>query len=554
MKRVEELTLKWIDGDMLPDEADELDRLLAGDPLARRVHVECCDLEAALRSRWNEFDVSEATLARIHDFNRNRKAMTIAGDQSSPDNDGVLFELPPEWLSLDDLTRRLQRRRRVRQFTLALSLLLAVGLGAFFYWGTPLEIADARIDHADSKVTITRNNEPLAVGSGFALRTGDIVDVPASAVASIDYDDGTRVVLGSNSQVRLEPLTRFNAASKHLALQRGQLAAHVAKQPLGKSMQIVTSTARFQVLGTRFTLAADETKARLDVIEGRVRAEQPDAKTVIEVSQGQFAVAESQTEFIARPSEPRVARSLLALYRFDEGRGAVVRDVSQVGSPLDLHVDRPAAAEWLSKGGLGLRDGAFASSTEPAKKIIDACRKSNELTVEAWVKPTLASQSGPGRLVTLSSDPSHRNFTLGHGGDPDELTGSAHRSFFIGRVRTTKTSKNGVPDLHSRNDSVVADLSHVVYTRSADGLHHLYVDGIERASEKRLGDFSTWDKNYRLAIGDEFTRDRPWQGEYFLVAIFSRAISRDEVLQNYRAGPREKRRESVTSRKTRDVL
>ncbi len=114
MKRVEELTLKWIDGDMLPDEADELDRLLAGDPLARRVHVECCDLEAALRSRWNEFDVSEATLARIHDFNRNRKAMTIAGDQSSPDNDGVLFELPPEWLSLDDLTRRLRRRRRVR--------------------------------------------------------------------------------------------------------------------------------------------------------------------------------------------------------------------------------------------------------------------------------------------------------------------------------------------------------------------------------------------------------------------------------------------------------
>jgi|GEM_PF-6698547 hypothetical protein len=39
MKRVEELTLKWIDGDILPGETDELDRLLAGDPLARRVQV-----------------------------------------------------------------------------------------------------------------------------------------------------------------------------------------------------------------------------------------------------------------------------------------------------------------------------------------------------------------------------------------------------------------------------------------------------------------------------------------------------------------------------------
>ena len=86
-----------------------------------------------------------------------------------------------------------------------------------------------------------------------------------------------------------------------------------------------------------------------------------------------------------------------------------------------------------------------------------------------------------------------------------------------------------------------------MYTRARDGLHHLYVDGIERASEERPGDFSSWDKDYRLALGDEFTRDRPWQGELFLVAIFSRALSRDDALRNFRAGPGEKRRESETS-------
>lgn len=52
-------------------------------------------------------------------------------------------------------------------------------------------------------------------------------------------------------------------------------------------------------------------------------------------------------------------------------------------------------------------------------KITDACRASNELTIEAWIRPSVGIQgatmtSGPARIVTLSRsmwEPA--NFTMG---------------------------------------------------------------------------------------------------------------------------------------------
>ena len=49
-------------------------------------------------------------------------------------------------------------------------------------------------------------------------------------------------------------------------------------------------------------------------------------------------------------------------------------------------------------------------------------------------------------------------------------------------------------------------------------------------------DFSNWDSNYPLLIGNEATLDRPYLGEIFLVAIYDRVISDAEIQQNFNAG------------------
>jgi PKD repeat protein len=228
---------------------------------------------------------------------------------------------------------------------------------------------------------------------------------------------------------------------------------------------------------------------------------------------------------------PRVTDGQVVLYTFEEGSGTTVSDVSGVGMPLDLSVDNAAAVSWVA-GGLVINGPTIVASAGPATKVIDGSQASNELTIEAWVKPASTTQMGTVRIVTLSSDRGHRNFTLEQG-----LWGDQPSDRYAVRLRTTTSSDNGRPTLNTPHGSLTTDLTHVVYTRDASGEARIYVNGVERASGTVGGDFSNWDGNYRLALANELTEDRPWLGEFHLVAIYNRALSQAEVSQNLAAGP-----------------
>ena len=80
-------------------------------------------------------------------------------------------------------------------------------------------------------------------------------------------------------------------------------------------------------------------------------------------------------------------------------------------------------------------------------------------------------------------------------------------------------------------------LSHVVYTRDITGNARIYIDGIEQANGTVEGDFSSWYQNHLFGLANEVTGDRPWLGELYLVAVYTRALSSGEVMQNFDAGP-----------------
>ncbi|NOK58821.1 MAG: hypothetical protein GFH27_549301n151 [Chloroflexi bacterium AL-W] len=226
----------------------------------------------------------------------------------------------------------------------------------------------------------------------------------------------------------------------------------------------------------------------------------------------------------------RVTNGLQTLYGFQEGSGAMVRDVAGVGTPLDLTIADPANVTWENGGGLTLNSGTIIESSGAASPIISAARASNELTLEAWITPAQASQGGPARMVSISADGLNRNLTLGHG------TGSTPSSAFDVRLRTTDTSLNGVPSLSTGTGMATTGLTHMVYTRSSTGAARIYINGVQQASATVGGDLSNWNTGYRLALGNEPTNDRPWLGTYHLVAFYNRALSAGEVDQNYLAG------------------
>lgn len=220
----------------------------------------------------------------------------------------------------------------------------------------------------------------------------------------------------------------------------------------------------------------------------------------------------------------RVATDLIALYEFTEAKGDTVRDRSRAGTPIDLVIDKPGNVQWRH-GALVIQRGVAIRSVERARRLTDAIKQSNALTVEAWVKPANTRQDGPARIVTMSDNTSNRNITLGQDGGK-----------YDARLRSGSTSENGIPSTASPNNSLSTDLTHVVYTRDASGNARIYLNGKQSASKKVGGKLDNWNTRYHLILANELTGDRPWLGEMHLVAIYKKALSPKEVEQNFMAG------------------
>ena len=223
---------------------------------------------------------------------------------------------------------------------------------------------------------------------------------------------------------------------------------------------------------------------------------------------------------------PRVSDGLLVLYTFDSGEGDTVRDRRPGDNPLDLTIAKPGAVRW-EDGALTIDSATTIRSNAPARKVVAALKRSGESSIEAWVTPKDTKQKGPARIVSLSADPNRRNFTLGQERDRYQI-----------RYRTSKTSTNGLPETDSGARTAGTELTHVVYTRDKSGTARVFLNGREQAKQKVAGDLSNWDDDFPLVIANEKTGDRPWLGQIHLVAIYRRALNRDDVRRNFEAGPR----------------
>ncbi len=221
----------------------------------------------------------------------------------------------------------------------------------------------------------------------------------------------------------------------------------------------------------------------------------------------------------------RTTKGLVALYDFEEGEGAVVKDVSGVGEPLNLEIKEPDDVRWVA-GGLSIEKNTLVSSDVAPAKIIEACRLTNAITIEAWIKPANTTQGGPSRIVALTKNPLQRNFTLGQQGGSYDV-----------RLRTTATGENGANPSFSTQGGVATQLSHVVYTRDEKGTAAVYINGSLTKTGPIRGSLSNWADDMQFALANEFTSARAWLGELHLVAIYNRALPAADVVRNHAAGP-----------------
>lgn len=171
-------------------------------------------------------------------------------------------------------------------------------------------------------------------------------------------------------------------------------------------------------------------------------------------------------------------------------------------------------ASYSTTGGLQLLQPGIAQ-TAGAPAWLDSAIASSTLHITLEVKPTHAGQYAHARILTLSRDRFRRNFTI-----------AQNRADLIVRLRTPATDLNGLPPYRLR-DALATPGWHRVEISITPHLLQVSVDGIVTLSAPLPRDaLANWARNYRLALGNEPTHDRPWLGEirHAKVAVGEREI------------------------------
>jgi hypothetical protein len=115
------------------------------------------------------------------------------------------------------------------------------------------------------------------------------------------------------------------------------------------------------------------------------------------------------------------------------------------------------------------------ATTESATFLTNSLRRTSQFTLIATVATSNINQTGPARIISLSSDPFHRNFTLGQEG-----------ADLIFRLRTPISGENGTnAQLIVPNIFADTAIHHLVITYDGSAIR-AYIDGAQHPSSLKL--------------------------------------------------------------------
>lgn len=253
---------------------------------------------------------------------------------------------------------------------------------------------------------------------------------------------------------------------------------------------------------------------------------------------------------------------VVALYLFDETGGTVANDEITAGGRLNLTLSSSAAV--LGNGYLQFIASSAARSLTPATKIIDQCRVSNELSIEAYIESETENnlslaEYGPARIVTLSQGVTLNNgFFLGQGYNAGFFYNVAmNATQTVGMNRLVLTGPTLTTDPSDPQVVRPRNLQRIVFTKDSAGVSRLYVTDennvpILRSRPTTLtAPFAGWNSNLQLAVGNEVLFDAPnlpllrpalpntgertrevkdWRGKVHMLAIYCQALTEQRIL------------------------
>ncbi|MDH3274786.1 MAG: LamG domain-containing protein [Gammaproteobacteria bacterium] len=221
----------------------------------------------------------------------------------------------------------------------------------------------------------------------------------------------------------------------------------------------------------------------------------------------------------------------IALWEFKTGSGLVAYDTSGVDPAIDLNLSQ--AVTWYGGWGITTNGGRAQGLTNTSTKLSDIIQESGEFSIEAWVIPANVTQEDAS-IITYSAGSMDRNFTVRQ---------NLYDYNYL--LRTSETSLEAVTELLSTpaDDEVLqATLQHVVATYHPIDGRRIYVNGdlVSPVDPVPGGTLIDWQNNFAFILGSDASGDNAWEGTIRLAALHRRALTQEQVTQNFDVGVGEK--------------
>ncbi len=231
---------------------------------------------------------------------------------------------------------------------------------------------------------------------------------------------------------------------------------------------------------------------------------------------------------VVAAGQNRFDTGIIAKYTFKEGSGAVADDTSGVDPAANLTIE--GDVNWVGGWGLafGPGGGKAQATVGSSSKLYTRITASGEYAIELWAAPGNVVQEDA-YLVSYGSGTTTKNFTL------------AQREYqFEAFARSSATDTNGAPALLTADADrdAQASLQHIVLAYDPVNGRRLYVNGnfTGDVDAARGGTLSNWDDTLAFVLGNSTASNAKWSGVVRFAAVFDRALTLDQVQQNFAAG------------------
>ncbi len=200
----------------------------------------------------------------------------------------------------------------------------------------------------------------------------------------------------------------------------------------------------------------------------------------------------------------------------DAGTGGAkfLAGASELASRLAWDQKGPVRID--DSGRLELAGGSFHLPLAD-RPLVDACRRSQQFSLEVVLSPTERAQYRSARIVTFSRSDRSRNFTLAQDG-----------RFLVFEIHTSESGEDRQLRLGQIPDTPWV---HVIVA-FRDGRLVAYLNGKPSGERILAGDLTVWrEEGAELLVGNEIDSGRPWKGRIDRLAAYARFIDAAEAAQ-----------------------